>query len=229
MTVTMNRNIKPPIITGDSKNIIEIADNSTLEHIIKKNRFINHVTGQKRYIITGGPGAGKTSIINRLAESGYLCMPEAATEVINHGIEGGNQHPWKDEDYHIKMYQLIIKKQLEAQNSPAPIVFFDRGHLDGISYILLQKRKLFKYVLDCVQASFDCNFFQRYVFFIENLGFVVPSPARTESIYESLQKSECLKNNYRALGYELIHIPPGSVDIRSQKIINYIEQFSSQE
>lgn len=116
-------------------------------------------------------------------------MPEAATEVINSGIEGGNQHPWKDEDYHIKMYQLIIKRQLEAQNSPTPIVFFDKGHLDGISYIILQKRKLFRYILDCVQTSFDCNFFQRSVFFIENLSFIIPSPARTESIYEYSYRS----------------------------------------
>jgi predicted ATPase len=224
-----NRSINSPIITEKSKEVIDVSDEVTIEKIVKKVQPFNHMDGQKRYILTGGPGAGKTSIINVLAKSGYLCMPEAATDVINHGIEIGIHHPWKNEDYHINMYQLIIKRQFEAQSSSDPVVFFDRGHLDGISYILLQKRKLFKYIVDCVQASLDCHFFQKSVFFIESLGFVVPGPARTESIQESLQKAECLEHNYRSLGYEIIRIPPASIEKRAQMIIDHIKQLHGQK
>ncbi len=123
------------------------------------------------------------------------------------------------------MYKLISKRQLEVQNSSAPIVFFDRGHLDGLSYILLQKRKLYPYVIDCVQNSIDTYYFNRRVFFIDSLGFVVPGLARNESLQDSLQKAACLEQNYRALGYELIHIPPASIEERVKMVLDYITKW----
>ncbi|MDO9613466.1 MAG: AAA family ATPase, partial [Bacteroidota bacterium] len=35
------------------------------------------------YIITGGPGFGKTELINVLRQSGYLCSGEFARELID--------------------------------------------------------------------------------------------------------------------------------------------------
>lgn len=89
-----------------------------------------------------------------------------------------------------------------------PLAFFDRGHLDGISYILLQNHTLYQYVVDCVQAVIDTQY----------------GPARTESLEESLQKARCLEQNYRAMGYEIIHIPAGPVEERTLLIIDYIRQ-----
>jgi predicted ATPase len=36
----------------------------------------------KRFILTGAPGAGKTSILRALAAGGYAVVPEAATDVV---------------------------------------------------------------------------------------------------------------------------------------------------
>lgn len=206
---------------------INLEDDCSIERIIKKPKFFDPVKGQKRYIITGGPKAGKTSIIKELVQLSYACMPEAATDIIEAGIKSGMQKPWEADDYHIKMYQLIMAKQLEAQNSSAPVVLFDRGHLDGISYILLQKRKLYKYIVDCVQAMMDADFFEKKIFFIESLGFVVPGPARNESLEESLIKAECLERSYSVLGYEIIRIFPDKVEQRAHKIIDYIKQWDN--
>ena len=35
----------------------------------------------KKVVITGGPGTGKTSIINHLKENGYLCYDEISREI----------------------------------------------------------------------------------------------------------------------------------------------------
>ena len=94
--------------------------------------------------------------------------------------------------------------------------------MDSLTYILFQKRKLNKFVLDCVQASIDANFFEKTIFFIDNLDFVIPGPARTESLEESLQKAACLEKNYKALGYEIIHIPPVSVEERADLICDSV-------
>ena len=36
----------------------------------------------RRYILTGAPGAGKTSILHGLAERGHHVVPEAAAERV---------------------------------------------------------------------------------------------------------------------------------------------------
>lgn len=180
--------------------------------------------GQRRYIITGGPGSGKTSIINELAKRGYLIAPEAATDVIEEGLQQNIQAPWMADDYHIKVSALIAKRQEGVRNSKETVAFFDRGHLDGITYILLQRRKLPQEVVDYVQATVDESFFEKKVFFIENLEFYEQAPYRDENLEEALEKSRQIKQNYQALGYEVINIPPGTIEQRSEWIINQVQQ-----
>ena len=43
----------------------------------------------KRYILTGTPGAGKTSILRMLAARGHSVVEEAATSLIALGQAGG--------------------------------------------------------------------------------------------------------------------------------------------
>lgn len=214
---------------SETEIYVTVEKYSELSDLIKKSTVDVQYPyqSQQRYILTGGPGAGKTSIINFLAEKGYSTVPEAATEIIEQDIKKGIENPWMAADYHIRMYQLISKRQDEVQNSMAPVVFFDRGHLDGLSYILLQKRTLYQCIIDHVQTSIDTQYFNKIVFFIDSLGFVVPGPARTEDLQESLLKANCLEKNYRAMGYEIIHIPPGPVEARAQMIINHISKEKS--
>ncbi|MCD6044996.1 MAG: hypothetical protein K0R48_159 [Gammaproteobacteria bacterium] len=182
----------------------------------------NHPTGQRRYIITGGPGAGKTTIINELSKE-YTVIPEAATTIIEKEIAEGIIRPWQFDDYHIKVNQLNNINQVKVQNLSVPIVFFDRGFLDSLSYILLQKRILHQYVIDCVQTVVNASYYEKDLFFIDNLEYVMPGPARNESLEESLQKAACLEKNYRALGYNIIHVPPGPVEDRVAFIVAWIK------
>lgn len=179
---------------------------------------------QKRYIITGGPGCGKTSVINDLTKRGYLVATEAATDVIEEGLRQNIQAPWMADDYHIKVSNLMSKRQEEIRNSKEPVAFFDRGHLDGITYILLQRRKLPQEVVNYVQTTINENFFNKTVFFIENLDFCEQAPHRNESLKEALEKSRHLKQNYQILGYKVINIPPGTVEQRCEWIINQTKQ-----
>lgn len=215
------------ILEMSKKNIIA-SESCKISDLIQ-GRATSLQKGQQRYILTGGPGAGKTSIINYLAKRGYLVAPEAATEIIEGGLKKNIENPWRADDYHIRMYELISKRQMEVLNSSAPIAFFDRGHLDGISYILLQKRTLYQYVVDRVQSSIDTQYFNNRVFFIDSLGFVVPGPARGEDLQESLQKAHCLEQNYRAMGYEIVHIPSGPVEERAQIIVDYITKWNEEK
>ena len=50
----------------------------------------------KRFILTGAPGVGKTSVLSALDDQGYAVVAEAATDVIAAGRSGGSGEPWLD-------------------------------------------------------------------------------------------------------------------------------------
>ena len=43
------------------------------------------------YVITGGPGSGKTSLINELNNSGYLTVPEGGHRIIKDQTESAGE------------------------------------------------------------------------------------------------------------------------------------------
>ena len=51
-----------------------------------------------KYIITGAPGTGKTSIINDLISRDFSCVKENSREVISEQLlTGGDILPWKNQ------------------------------------------------------------------------------------------------------------------------------------
>lgn len=49
-----------------------------------------------RIIITGGPGAGKTTLITALEKSGFHCQPESGRAVIKQQMDiNGDTLPWR--------------------------------------------------------------------------------------------------------------------------------------
>jgi len=85
----------------------------------------------KLYVLTGGPSAGKSSILLGLE---YLrketVVREAAEDVIKLHQSLGNPRPWELGDFQDRILQL----QLQRENSLPNIerVFLDRGTLDGL-------------------------------------------------------------------------------------------------
>ncbi len=48
----------------------------------------------KRFIFTGTPGSGKTSVIKQLEKLGHVVINEAATDLIADAQLNGIQTPW---------------------------------------------------------------------------------------------------------------------------------------
>ena len=52
---------------------------------------------KKRIVITGGPGTGKTLIINSLKKKGFYCFDEVSREIIlQQNIKKGDATPWNN-------------------------------------------------------------------------------------------------------------------------------------
>lgn len=99
----------------------------------------------RRFLITGGPGAGKTesrAVIQKAFESigvTVLFVPESASELIAGGVSA--QSLGSDEKYQLLQLRLQMEKeeifgQASKWMQEKPVVLvFDRGVLDGEAYM----------------------------------------------------------------------------------------------
>ncbi len=106
-----------------------------------------------KVVFTGGPSGGKTKALSRtrdyLISKGYnvVVAEEAATKVINSGIRpfGDNAVPVIDFQRCVLRLQLELESRAleEAKNSDKDtIILYDRGIIDGKSYLLEDEFKL---------------------------------------------------------------------------------------
>ncbi len=79
-----------------------------------------------RFILTGPPGAGKTTILQQLAEEGFATADEAATDVIAAWRKQGIDEPWTYPLFVDAIVESQRYRQLNLDNS-ARIQFYDRS------------------------------------------------------------------------------------------------------
>ena len=93
---------------------------------------------RKFFVVTGGPGAGKTTVLMTLQRLGYQVVPEVARQIIQEQVaSGGTALPWQDrESYTSLMLQRSIQSFVD--NTPAKsVTFADRGIPDTLCYARL--------------------------------------------------------------------------------------------
>ena len=104
------------------------------------NELPQHEVRENFYIITGGPGSGKTSVIEALRKLGYHCVDEVGRKIIREQLLiGGDALHWGDR---AKFLELMLSRSIgdyeRASDSDGP-VFFDRGIPELAGYCRLVK------------------------------------------------------------------------------------------
>ncbi|MFG2888167.1 ATP-binding protein [Streptomyces sp. NPDC048248] len=160
----------------------------------------------RRYVLTGTPGAGKTSILRCLAELGYRVVEEAATAVIAQAQAHGEDAPWTRASFIDDIVDLQRLRQLEASATDS-VQVFDRSPVCTYAlakYLGLPVSRALTAEIERITAG---QIYDRKVLFIRNLGFCEPTGARRISLQESLVFERVHEQSYRAFGYELIDVP----------------------
>jgi predicted ATPase len=89
-------------------------------------------------VVSGGPGAGKTTVLKELAGRGYPFAPEVARQIIQEQVRsGGTALPWRDRESYAR---LMLERSIESYlaNTPTPhLMFSDRGIPDTLCYARL--------------------------------------------------------------------------------------------
>jgi predicted ATPase len=173
------------------------------------------------FVVTGGPGSGKSTLIEALAKVGVATMPEAGRAIIrDQAAIGGNALPWADRMAFAElMLEWEMRSYREAQALAGPVVF-DRGIPDTVGYLRL-----------CGLPT-PAHFERAAEVFRYSAGvFIAPHwPEIYAPDAERKQTSEEAEATYRAVaeaygwaGYELVELPKVSVEERVEFVLEIVK------
>ncbi|GGC25208.1 ATP-binding protein [Parapedobacter defluvii] len=172
---------------------------------------------EKAMIITGGPGMGKTSLIERLGQIGYPCVQESGRHIIQAELKsGGNNLPWADRQGFAKeMFNRAVADYGQALHNNTH-TFFDRGLPDVIGYLMLCNLP----ISDTLWTAAKTYRYHPRVFIAPPWSEIYTvDNERKQSFEEAKATYEAMANVYMLLGYSLIEIPKVSLEERVQFII----------
>ncbi len=178
------------------------------------------------YIITGGPGFGKTELINELRQSGYLCSGEFSRELIDQQqkIEG-DLLPWKNP----KLFQeeiLRLRKDFYDSVPDKTIAFADRGIPDQLAFA---QYKGFG-TPEILKESAEKYRYASQVFITPPWREIfVNDSIRSESYDEAVRIHQSVLETYSFLNYQIIELPLIPVNERLTYILQTILKTKSHE
>ena len=84
---------------------------------------------QKKNVFIGGPGTGKSTVLNTLKNLGYKCMSEVSREITLKAKKDGISQLFLENPllFSEKLLEGREKQFLEAQKSTSEVVFFERN------------------------------------------------------------------------------------------------------
>jgi predicted ATPase len=81
----------------------------------------------RRFILTGAPGSGKTSILRALADMGYAVVEESATDANTAALARGEAEPWTDPLFIDRIVRLQHLRLAEPVPAGAAAQVHDRS------------------------------------------------------------------------------------------------------
>lgn len=172
----------------------------------------------KRYILTGTPGSGKTSILSALSALGYSTVNEAATDVIADEQKLGDLKPWEHPEFIDKIIHL--QKMRQEEGNSTTIQFYDRPPICTYALAVYLGFEPSPILMDEIERAQSNAIYENQVFFIENLGFIENTDARKISFEEALRFEQVHMDAYKKFGYEIIKIPANTIDARVKLILD---------
>lgn len=175
---------------------------------------------QKRIVISGGPGSGKTSLIEHLEVEGHTVMHEISRAIIKRAQEEGIEQLFLEDP--LRFSQLLLNGRLnqfeEASSLKDQIIFYDRGLPDVTAY------------MDYIGSSYTNSFEQACVDFKYDAVFLLPpwkgiylqDNERYESFDQAVTIYQYLLRGYQKYGYTIVEVPTGTIVQRIQFILDHL-------
>ena len=173
------------------------------------------------FVLTGGPGSGKTTTLLELERRGVAHAPEVAREIIaRQQAIGGSALPWDDRlAFTRQMLDRSIESFRERTPCPKPMLA-DRGAPDTLGYARLIGLAEEREILQAVSRY-------RYA----GLVFAAPpwpeiyvtDAQRKQDFAEAERTFAVITGVYLELGYNVVELPRASPAARADFILQRID------
>ena len=172
----------------------------------------------RRFVVTGGPGGGKSTLLDAVAERGYRIAPEAARRLIKERLSSGLP-PRPDP---VSFARAILNSDIEQYRAATDhdgITFFDRGVLDAL-YMLDLESGLWRDEIARLVQTFPYN---DTVFLLPPWEAIYAMDSeRDQTFEESVAVFEGMKRWYARWGYQTVEVPRAGVAARASFILEAI-------
>lgn len=172
------------------------------------------------YILTGGPGVGKTTLLNELEYRGYLCVPEVAREIIKDQVKcNGNALPWLDSKTYSELMLSYSIRDFTDRIARNELYFFDRGIPDTYGYEQLMKFSMTEKLKNAV-AVYRYN---HMVFMLPPWKEIYETDSeRKQSFATAVETYKIMKKAYADCGYTIKEVPCLSAADRADFVLEQI-------
>ena len=191
-------------------------------------------------VITGGPGSGKTTLVERLRGRGYPTVGEAGRAIIRDQVAiGGIAHhtadwavgaevllAWEMRSYHEAVAAAARHEAAaaaaEARRSAGAaqrdcLVFFDRGIPDLVGYHPMMGGRTPPHFV----AAAERFRYRRRVFVAPPWPEIYVNDAeRRQDFAEAIRSYDAVVDAYESCGYELVALPKSTVDERVDFVLS---------
>lgn len=170
-------------------------------------------------VITGGPGSGKTTLINALKQKQLTCFDEVSREITENARHLGIDQLFLEQP--LLFSELLLearKKQFEKASKMNDLVFLDRGLPDILAYM--------HFIGDAYPTAFKTtceNYKYDKVFILTPWREIY---VQDEHRYENFEQAELifkyLIETYKAYNYNIVEVPKGTIEERIAFIFKHL-------
>ncbi|WP_456424744.1 AAA family ATPase [Lutibacter sp.] len=176
---------------------------------------------QQKIVITGGPGTGKTTVIEALIKRNFMCMTEISREVTLNARRKGTEQLFLTNPllFSELLLEGRVNQYVEAEKKNEKFVFFDRGIPDVHAY------------MNYMGVDYPNSYINKSNLYRYNYIFLMPpweeiyisDNVRYENFEQALAIHNHLERTYKELNYNIIEVPTGTIEERTNFILACIK------
>lgn len=172
-----------------------------------------------RHLIVGGPGSGKTTLVNAMGKIGFNTMDEAAYRIVDKNLKNGsNNLPWGNRHaFDAEVFILMLNDYFDENRSKP--TFYDGGLLDILAWeaflgfdskLFVKFAKMYRY--------------EKTVFILEPWEDIyLRNNIRNFSFSDSQRVFYSIKKYYFDFNYDIVLIKKNtSIDERKNIILRHL-------
>ncbi len=176
---------------------------------------------QKKIVITGGPGTGKSTVIEELINRNFECMQEISRAITLNARKTGTEQLFLTNPllFSELLLEGRINQYIEAEKKNSDLVFFDRGIPDVHGY------------MNYISIDYPDTYLNNCKFYRYNYIFLMPpweeiyisDNERYENFEQALAIHNHLERTYKELNYTIIEVPTGTIKERADFILSIVD------